>query len=1556
NPLFQVLFALQNAPAARWELPGVRVEPFGLLAPPTRFDLELHLFEQRDGGLSAVMTYPTQLFERESVLRMLAQYRRLLDGIAAEPDRAIRALPLLEPWEEKRLLVEWNATGRDYPREATLVTLFEAQARRTPDAPAVARGGESLTFRELEARAEALARALRTKGVGPEVRVGVCAERTLDLVVALLGTLKAGGAYVPLDPAYPPERVSLMLADARVGALLTQERLLPGLPPCEAPVVCLDRDWPQIAAAADAPGRAAAPDDLAYVIYTSGSTGKPKGVAIAHRSAAALLHWAQELFPAEDRRALLASTSVCFDLSVFELFLPLCFGGTVHLADNALAIASEPPGPLTLINTVPSAIAELLRQRAVPPSVRTVVLAGEPLSTRLVDELYALGHVARVFDCYGPSEDTTYSTWALREASAPPTIGRPIANTRAYVLDASLRPVPIGVRGELFLGGEGLARGYLGRPELTAERFVPDPFGPAPGGRLYRTGDVVRYRPDGQLEFFGRQDHQVKLRGFRIELGEIEAVLAGHPTVKDSVVVVREEASGAKRLVGYVTARDGQALDADALRARLQAKLPAYMVPTALVELGALPLSPNGKIDRRALPAPEAAEAAEAYEAPRTPAEQALARIWADVLRVPVVGATDNFFARGGDSILSLQVVARANQAGLRVTVKQLFQRQTVRELAAVAGQVEETDAEQGTVTGAVPLTPAQRWHLDRDPLDPHHFNQSALLELRRPIGAAAVEAAAGALDAHHDALRLRFRRTPDGWQQAAAELDGPRPFARVDLGALPESAQDAAVAQAAAEAQASLDLERGPVWRAVLFDLGPARPARLLLVVHHLAVDGVSWRILLEDLESACAQAAAGQPVRLPRKTTSFKRWAERLRDWAQAGGADHERAYWDGVAAGGAELPLDHPDGKNTVGAMRVVSTVFGEDQTRALLRDVPAANRTQPLEAMLAALGEALGSWTGAPEVRVDVEAHGREDLFPGVDLSRTVGWFTSIHPLRLRRGGEGIGAALAAVKEELRGVPRGGVGYGVLRYLRGHQALGPGSAVVFNYLGRFEALADPRGLFGFAAGSAGANRSERSARAHLLEVNAVIAGGRLRVDWLYAGDVHERATVERVAARFEHALGEVVEHCRRGAWSYTPSDFPLARVRAADLARITAGARDVEDVYPLGPMQEGMLFHTLSAPESGTYSVQARFELTGALDAGAFRQAWEQVAQRHPVLRTRFLWEGLDRPLQVVRRGVEIGWEVHDWSARPEAEQDRCFAELAAADRARGFALDRAPLMRLHLVRLAERRHRLVWSFHHALLDGWSVALVLGEALALARAQARGEKPALDAPVPYRDYVAWLPSQDMAAAERYWRQELSGFEEPTSLGLEPPAALPRSPEEAVGERVFTLPAEAGAALRAAGRRHGLTLSTLVQGAWAWLLSRYSGQRDVVFGVTVSGRPPSLPGVERMVGLFINTLPLRAAVAPGRETAAWLQELQDRQVEQRQHEASPLARVQRWSGVEGRSLFESVLVFENYPVAPALAAAADGLRVRSLGVREATNYPLTVVAAWSGDRLAL
>ena len=1176
SPLVTATFNLDR-PLAVPQMFGL--EPKLVSAPISyaQFDISLNVIEMND-ELLLEMDYSTDLFEAETITRMLEHLQTMLEGIAADPQQRLADLPVLRAKERQQLLVEWNRTQMDYPKDASIHQLFEAQVERTPEAVAVVFGDQQLTYGELNRRANCLAHYLRSLGVRPDVLVGICVERSLEMIVGLMGILKAGGAYVPLDPAYPSERLAFMLSDSQVPVLLTQQQLVEKLPKHQAHVVCLDSDWKAIAPHSEQnPKSEVSAEHLAYVIYTSGSTGKPKGVCVSHRAVNRLVLNTNyvKLEPC-DRVAQASNCS--FDAATFEIWGALLQGA--RLVGIAKDVALSPQNLARQIRQQQISVlfltTALFNQlaREVPwafDSVRHLLFGGEASDPRWVRQVLENGPPKRLLHVYGPTESTTFTTWYLvqdvPEGATTLPIGRPIANTQCFLLDRYLQPVPVGVPGELYIGGDGLARGYLNRPELTREKFIPNPFSDAPDERLYKTGDLARYLPDGNIEFLGRLDEQVKLRGFRIELGEIEAVLGQHPGVQETAVIAREEVPGSKRLVAYVVVKGAPAPTVTELHEFLKQRLPNYMMPSVFVLLEALPLTPNGKVDRRALPAPDMArpELADAFVAARTPVEELLAAIWGEVLGLKQVGIHDNFFELGGDSILSIQIVARANQAGLSLSAKQLFEHQTIASLATVVGTTSVLQAQQGLVTGEVVLTPIQRWFFEQELPQAHHWNQSMLLEMQQAIDLNLLQQAVQQLLVHHDALRLRFERSASGWRQVNALPDEVVPCTQVDLSELSQSEQAGAIEAKAAEVQASLNLEVGPLMRVVLFELGSNQPQRLLWVIHHLAVDGVSWRILLEDLQTTYQQLCRGQAMKLPPKTTSFQDWATALSEYAQSAALEQELDYWLASSQSWvAPLPVDYPVDKdaNTLVSASHVSVSLSSTQTHALLQSVPQAYNTQINDVLLTALVQAFAQWTGNRCLLVDLEGHGREEILEAVDLSRTVGWFTTLFPVLLElKPTANPGEALKVVKEQLRRIPNRGIGYGLLRYLRGDttleeqlQAL-PQAEVSFNYLGQFDQLLSLDAMFGLAKESSGPEHSQLGSRSHLLEVNALVVGDCLQVNWTYSSKLHQRATVESLAESFMTQLRALIAHCQSpDAGGYTPSDFPLAKLDEQKLSKL------------------------------------------------------------------------------------------------------------------------------------------------------------------------------------------------------------------------------------------------------------------------------------------------------------------------------------------------------------------------------------------------------------------
>jgi len=1135
-----------------------------------RFKLKLVGERSVEGLISARLHFDGKRFSAEVIERLRERFETLIEAIGNGDERPVSELEVIGSQERELLLVEFNGTAQQFPAGRCIHELFAEQALKTPDASAVVFEEEKLTFAELNARANKFAHALRRAGVRPDDAVGLCLERSVDLIAGLLGIMKAGGAYLPLDPGLPVERIKGMLADAGAKVLLTRK----GLDHDFAKSIFVDdvRDNANGTLNAELETKDFKTDvtdqNLAYIIFTSGSTGRPKGVAVEHRQLANYVGAIQERLHIPEGSSFASVSTIAADLGNTVLFPSLLTGGTLHLVSEERATNPDALAEYFLrhridcLKIVPSHLAALLsaaHPAAVLPA-RTLVLGGEACPQSLLERVKELAPDCQVINHYGPTETTvgatTFATGETGTQTNTVPLGRPLANVQAYVCDQSMRLTPLGVPGELYLGGAGVARGYVGKPDATAEKFVPHPFAKMGGERLYRTGDRARFLADGRLEFLGRVDDQVKIHGYRIEPSEIATVLREHDSIKEAIVTAREDQPGEKRLVGYIVCED-KAVDAASLRSFLQDKLPEYMIPRSLVFLEFLPLTRNGKIDRKALPAPEVLRGdTSGFVKPRNQVEETLAGIWSTILGIEQLSIHDNFFELGGDSILSIQIIARANQSGLKLSPRQVFQHQTIAELAAVAGTEDAVIVEQGLVTGPVPLTPVQTRFFAQELPEPHHYNQAMLLNLEEPIDVALLEQAFAQLLIHHDALRSRFQRIDGRWQQEIIAATEPVQVSEFELTELPDHAE---------VMQSSLNLKDGPLLRAGLFKSSDGKPGKLLIVIHHLVVDGVSWRIILEDLQRSYSALTHPQSPALPEKTTSFKRWSELLSAQATSDELAEELPYWlDRFET--SSLPVDFDSHDNIAASADTITVALNPRETLALLMEAPAAYRTQINEVLIAALAQTLSNWTASSHVLLDLEGHGREDIFPSIDITRSVGWFTTIFPVALDlQESDSVISSLRHVKEQLRAIPNRGIGYGLLRYL-GNDAARDAlndqtqAQVRFNYLGQTDRALSDGGLFKPAGESTGPSQAASAPRGYLLNVIGAVSGGQLRFEWTYSRNIHRRETIAQLGENYLARLRALIAQARSAdAATLSPTDFSSSKLSREDLNKVLAKLR-------------------------------------------------------------------------------------------------------------------------------------------------------------------------------------------------------------------------------------------------------------------------------------------------------------------------------------------------------------------------------------------------------------
>ncbi|ELB88764.1 non-ribosomal peptide synthetase, partial [Rhodococcus wratislaviensis IFP 2016] len=1614
SPLFQALLEFRNNETPRLELPELTAAAVDFDLEVAKFDLQLSVEEGFDAdgvasGIAASFIFATDLFDAGTVRTFADRFLRILGAVTSDPHAPVGDIVITDAAERSAMATEWNTAGLDAGTD-TLADRFAQSVARFPGATAVTSEDVALTYAELDARSNRLARLLIAQGVGPEMLVAVALPRTCDLIIALLAVIKTGGGYLPVDITYPADRLAFVFEDAAPNCVITTTGDVSALPDSETPAILLDDPETTADLVHQSPATITDADrvtpldssSVAYVIYTSGSTGRPKGVVVSHRNVLTLFANTQPLYGFDENDVWTMFHSYAFDFSVWELWGPLLYGGRLVVVDYYTARSPEMFHELlrneqvTVLNQTPTAFYQLAETdrivseidvNAAALALRYVIFGGEALDLGQLGRWYSRhdDSAPTLVNMYGITETTVHVSYLaldreFAESASASVIGRGIAGLHVHVLDRRLHPVPPGTIGEMYVSGDQVTRGYLGRAGLSSTRFVADPL--RPGARMYRTGDLARWNTDGQLEYLGRSDFQVKIRGFRIELGEIESALLRYRGIAQAVVLTRDDGHGGHRLIGYVVPESGATVEVSSALEFVGTQLTSYMVPATLVVLDALPLTSNGKLDRRALPEPDFGARVSTGRAPATEMETVLAGLFAEVLGLESVGVDDSFFALGGDSIMSIQLVARAKAAGVVLTPRDVFEAKTVAALAeaaswAGAADVVVLDELPGGGIGEMPITPITAWLLERGG-DFRRYTQTALLSLPAAADETLLKRTIAAVVDHHDMLRARLLGAEPQWRievQAVGAVDVDDVLHRVEVASVVGSGFAETATRELDAAAGRLDPEAGVMLQMVWFDAGD-EGGRLLVVAHHLVVDGVSWRILVPDLATAWAQVSSGQEPVLEPVGTSMRRWSHGLVE-ATRDRAD-EIELWRRVLEADDPLigsrPLDAAI--DVAGTVEKVTVEVPADVTDALLTRVPEAYHGGVNDGLLTALALALAQWRRTHgdftrESLVSLEGHGREDqVLPGADLGRTVGWFTAMFPVRLDlsgidlddafAGGKAAGSAIKAIKEQLLAIPDHGIGYGMLRYLD------PESAdqlralakpqVTFNYLGRLGG-ATSTDIHGHAWVPVTDTKLDDIPASDIpvasaLDINAVTGtgadGNRLRATWAFATGVLTPSEVRTLADLWVQALTALTTHVARpDAGGVTPSDLDLVTLDQDAIDRLETRFPALSDIWSLSPLQSGLLFHAqFSDATVDPYLVQLALKLRGDVDPDRIRRAGQALLDRHPNLRAAFVHDSAGASAQIIQQHVELPWSEFDLSALDPDETTREYDRIVARDRSVKFDMANAPLLRLALVRLTEDDYRLILTNHHILLDGWSTPLVIRDLLTLYALDADGSL--LPRVHSYRDYLSWMKRHDTTDSLDAWRTALDGVEEPTLL-----APLERGEAHSVvaEETAFTLSEEQTTRLRDLSRERGLTLNTVVQTAWGIVLGGLIGRSDVVFGGTVSGRPPQIAGIESMVGLFINTLPVRVTLDPWESLGELLERVQSEQAALLDHHYLGLTDIQ--SAVGGGGAFDTLTVFESYPVDEAgLTEQTDiaGMFVTGIDGKDSAHYPLAVVA--SGD----
>jgi len=1550
NPLFDVLFSFMNFEDTDFQISGLTLSPYYQNDIRSRFDLTLYASEH-EGQLFFTFQYSTSLFKRETIARFSDYLRRIISSIVANSQISLSDIEVLTDEEKRQLIFDFNDTRFDYDREKTIVDLFREQVAKHGDQRAVVCGRHHVTYNELDQYSDAVADLILACNAGPGI-VAVCVRPSVDMLVAIIGILKSGSAFLPLDPDQHSLRQQNILKESGCRILLTQQDLKHNLSFSGNSIILQNGkpiDTAHTAAAGYQNG------ELIYVMYTSGSTGQPKGVKISNTNLINYVLWLKSVLRLSSADRSVLTSSYAFDLGYTSIFPILLAGGQLHVLTKDVYQSSRDlleyiqSNQITYLKVTPSLFTTIIDApnftEKVLGSVKYILLGGEPVRVADIEKVSHTYEHIQFINHYGPTE-TTIGAIALpiedlNDFKLRPTIGRPINNTSVFILDSYHNVLPCGVAGELCIGGDGVGLGYLNNDMLTGDKFVNLPF--YTGGKVYKTGDVARRLRDGEIEFLGRADSQVKIRGYRIELGEIESRLAAYDKITKAVVVVKEKGDNKFLVAYYVSDRNAESAQ---LKDFLSAGLPDYMVPAHFMRIDALPLTPNGKLNRKALPEPET-EAETIYVAPSGPIEQKLVEVWCKVLSKEKISVTDNFFAIGGDSIKSIMISGRMRGAGYKVSVNDIFTYQNIRELskhvAPVAQKIDHTRP-----LHKITLLPVQRRFFANALKHKHHYNQSVILNFADGISLENVQAIFDKLQQHHEALRMIFRLEGNA---VVPEIKNDQSISIQVFGDRNWDGADETFLSEADKLQGSIDLVRGPLIKLGLFHWSGS--SRLLIVIHHLIVDGVSWRLLFEDIEALLSQINAREPLSLPIQSDSLSSWSWKIAEYVKSPAFFKAQEYWKQIeSARTMKLPRDYPKGRNRIMDQKTVSVGLTAFETNSLLTQVNAAFNTKINDILLAALFLSLKEQYKLQKVKIDIEGHGREDTYLAMNVSRTVGWFTSIYPVIFEDGAADLASVIKRVKETLRMVPNKGIDYLMMRYPEtmtsySQQADDDGASICFNFLGEFGVKAED-GLFSITYH---ASRGKESALDEMVlydwNISGMIAGGELEMSLSYSDQQYENASIGMFMDSYKRNLERIIAYCSTyGRCELTPSDLTYKKLTIDQLNELEQKYA-LEDIYPLSPMQEGLLFHSLLDEGSQSYFEQKTFYLKGKLNAPAVEKSLDDLVARYEVFRTLFLAREYERPLQVVLKDRKADFVYKDIISRClDGNQDKIVELYRSNDRARTFDLSTDMLLRVILLQTSEDEYVFIWSHHHILMDGWCSGIVWRDFQQLYQSNCQGDVVDRTPAGKYAVYIDWLEGLDKRDSLRYWENHLASYD---AL-----AALPKKDSQLAQDvshehqsKLLIVDESLANLLQKVATSHEVTLNSVIQTAWAILLMHYNDVTDVVFGSVVSGRPAEIGGVENMIGLFINTIPVRVAHKPVDTLGDLLKSVQLNATAGTPHHYQPLSEIQALSTL-GRGLMDSIIVFENYPVNEMMEGhdQSDKYRVTNIEIFEQTSYDLSLI----------
>lgn len=1500
-----------------------------------------------DQYLKYDILYNPKKYTEQEIEMLITRMDLILSQIVEEGQKKVSEVEIVTQ-EEKDRFLHGKQTKYCYPQDKTIVEVFEAYVEKEPDRIAAVYEGEKLTYRELNEKANQVARSLRDHGVQKEDMVMMHTSRSLEMLIGIYGILKAGGAYVPVDTSYPEERKRYILKDCNPKAVLLNQDL-----GWEEEIAILDlREEALYRQKSHNLSSDIAGENLMYVIYTSGTTGKPKGVMITHKNVMSLIknETLGYEFGKEDKW--LQFHSYCFDFSVWEIFGSTLTGGTLVIASKETVTDSYQlldlleKEKITILNQVPSSFYQLSgteEERGGNYALRYLIFGGEKLNPKRLEKWHEKHRETKIVNMYGITETTVHSTYQeIGEKEIQmgvSTIGKGLSTLQIYIRSKSGRLCGVGMPGEICIAGEGVSRGYLNQEKLTKEKFIDNPYGE---GKLYQSGDLGRWQEDGSIEYLGRMDDQVKIRGFRIELGEIESVLRKQENIIDVAVIIRKDKSNENAICAYVVMKEK--LKAEQLKEKLRKELPEYMIPVYIKQLEKIPTTANGKLDKRNLPEIESVSTVE-YQEPRTLEEIAVSESFMEVLGVARAGAYDNFFELGGDSIKAIRIVSKMRGKGYSISVKDVMKERVVERIAKQAKTESKEKYVQTEIRGEVKETPIlhdflHEWKLRH----PEHYNQDYMVKSKK-FEKEAIKKALEEVVKHHDMLRavyqngkIRIRAIGEGRLYDYKEYD-----MREKEG---EELEKEAL-EVCNEIQRSMNLEEGPLVKAGL--IKAKEEEHLFLCIHHMVIDGVSWRILLEDLKTGYEQYQKNGRIQLEKKTASYKEWSEMLREYSRSSELEKEETYWKKIEKKARDCERMEEKKPGTDAGYGSLEIGLGKEATQDLLYRAGKAYGTEINDILMASLGLAMKESVGKGEVVVELEGHGRESIHKEVEIDRTIGWFTSMYPVIIEAG-DSIEETVIEVKEMLRRIPNKGMGYGVLRLA---EKVGKvGAEIRYNYLGEYdieggEKKGEEFEVSELKRGNASGEGNENEVG---ISFDGIIERKELRIRITYDRARHDRELIEKIGNTYIEKLKEVIRHCtQKKEIIRTASDLGISDISHRMFQKIVNqyGTEKIDEMYPLTPMQEGMLFHRLLDEDSTSYFIQQTILLKEYIDIEKVKVVLNILTKQHDVLRTSITYGYTDRPYQLLIKGKEIELICQD--LRGDLSQDKNIEKIQEEDIMRGFDLEKDSLVRVTLVRLSEDETLMIWSFHHIIMDGWCVPIVLTNFMDYYQRLMKGvEKEEIEKEVikrksklaPYKDYISWIYKQNEKKAIEYWEAYLKDYS--LVADIIPLGNMDKIYKSQVKQLQYKIEDDLYNKIQRLSMSNQVTINTIFEVAWGILLQQYNDCDDVVFGKVVSGRNVKIEGIEEIVGLFINTIPVRMQIDDLVSIEKSLREMQNNAIESIEYDFCSLPKIQAKTNV-GNNLIKTLLIFENYYIDEKFNLLEDTFKFTSN--REQTNYNITL-----------